>query len=175
MFKLSQNIIDLPIMSLRTGGKVGTAQQPIIDPHKFKIEGWHCHDIFSGERLILPSAEVRELVPQGLAVNDHDAMTDPDDIIRLKDIIDIDFQLIGKQVITNHKRRIGKVTDYAIDPDTMKIEKIYVSRPLYKSLTDGQLVIDRTQIIEITDKKIVVRDSDIKIESRGISPAPASA
>ena len=175
MLKLSQNITDIPIMSLRTGHKVGTAKRPIINPNKLRVEGWYCHDIFSGQQLVLPFSEVRELIPQGLAVNDHDAMTEPEDIIRLQEIIDIDFQIIGKQVVTNHKRKLGKAIDYAVDPDTMKIEKIYISRPIYKSLTDGQLVVDRSQIIETTNKKIIIRDSDIKIESRNISPIPASA
>lgn len=174
VLKLSKNITNLPIMSLRTGGKVGMASQPIINPNNLKIEGWHCQDIYSNSALILPSLEVREIVHQGIAVNDHDAMTDAEDLVRLKDIIDINFELIGKKVVTTNKRRLGKVADYALDPDSMRIQKLYVNRPVYKSLTEGQLTIDRTQIVEMTNKKIVVKDSDIKVESSVPVTAPAT-
>lgn len=175
MLKLSGSLTNLPIVSLRTGGKIGVTNQPIINPHKLKIEGWYCQDLFSGENLILLSSEVREIVPQGLAVNDHDAMTDPKDLIRLKEIIEFNFELSGKQVITDHKRKLGKVTDFAVDPENMMIQKIYVSRPIYKSLTEGQLSIDRSQVIEMTNRKIIVKDADIRIESTLPSTAPATS
>lgn len=175
MLKLSQNIIDLPIMSLRTGGRVGTATIPIINPNNLQIEGWHCTDIFSNESLVLLKSNMRDFVPQGIAVDDHEAMTDPEDIIRLKEILEINFELISKPVITDSKRRLGKVADYAIDPLSLKVQKLYVSRPVYKSLTDGQLSIDRSQIVEITNKKVVIRDVDIKIKSAIRRPLTATS
>lgn len=175
MLRLSKHIQNLPVMSLRTGGQVGTALEPIINPNDLKIEGWYCKDHFSNKTLILLAGDVRDFVPQGIAVDDHDALTEPDDLIRLKKVLDLEFELRGKQVVTNHKRKLGKVDDYALDPLTMKIQKIYVARPVYKSLTEGQLSIDRTQIIEITPKKIIVRDADVRVESPVPATVPATS
>ena len=62
------------------------------------------------------------------------------------------------------KKKLGKVLDYAVDPESMKVQKIYASQSLVKSLTGGSLSIDRDQIVEITNKEIVVQDAAVRVE-----------
>ncbi len=171
MLKLSKNIIDIPVMSLRTGGRIATATKPIINPHSLKIGAWYCDDAFSNKTLILLAQDIRDFVPQGIAVNDHDVLSEQEDLIRLQEIIQLNFVLLGKAVVSNHKRRIGKVTDYAIETTTLIIQKLYVSRPVYKSLSEGQLSIDHSQIVEITDKKIIIKEADIRVGNKSSVPA----
>jgi sporulation protein YlmC with PRC-barrel domain len=171
MLKLSNTISGIDVMSLRTGGKVGTALEPIINPHNLKIEGWFCEDHFSKQTLVLLTQDVRDFVPQGIAVNDHEALTEPDELVRLQEILKLNFALLGKQVVTNHKRKLGKVADYAVETTSMVIQKLYVARPVYRSITDGQLSIDHSQIIEINDRRIIVRDVDIKVTHPASVPA----
>lgn len=175
MLRLKQHIVNLPVMSLRTGGRVAVANEPIINPNNLLIEGWYCTDSFSKQTLVLLSKDVRDFVPQGIAIDDHEVLTEPEELIRLREIMELNFQLIGKSVTTNHRRRLGKVSDYALDSLNMKIQKLYVSRPVYKSLSDGQLSIDRSQIIEITDRRVVVRDVDVKASAGVTSTAPAAS
>lgn len=175
MLRLSQTLLDVPVLSLRTGGRVATATKPIINPHNLKVEGWYCDDTFSHETLILLSQDVREFIAQGLVINDHADLSDPEELVRLHETLELDFVLLSKPVVTNHRRRLGKVTDYALDITDMKIHKLYVSRPVYKSLTEGQLSIDRSQIIEITNRRVVVRDVDVKETSGVPSTAPATS
>lgn len=174
MLRLSKQITELPVMSLRTGGKVADSEGPIINPNNLKVEGWYCKDSRSHERLVLLAKDVRDFVPQGIAINDYEELSDPSELVRLQEILDMKFELIGKAVITNHKRRLGKVNDYAFDTDNFEIQKIYVNRPVYKSLSEGQLSIDRSQIIEINDKRILVRDADVREAVPAVSAAPAT-
>lgn len=174
MLRLSNQITDLPVLSLRTGGEIAKAGEPIINPNNLKIEGWFCTDKFSKEQLVLLPQDVRDFVPQGIAVNDHDVLTNPEELIRLQKILELEFELLGKQVITNHKRRLGKVADYAVDADSLVIQKLYVARPMYRSLSEGQLTIDRSQIIEINNRRILVRDADVKARAGAINTAPAA-
>lgn len=173
MLKLSGYVTNLPVMSLRTGGRVATATEPIINPNNLLIEGWYCEDLFSKETLVLLKQDVRDFVPQGIAINDHADLADPNELVRLKDILSLEFEILGKPVVTNHKRKLGKVADYALNTETMKIQKIFVNRPMYRSLTDGQLSIDRSQIIEITNRRVVVREAEIKVEAGAPAVAPA--
>lgn len=146
-------------MSLRTGTQVATALWPIINPNNLKVEGFVCQDGFKkGQQLILVNQDVRDLIPQGIVVNDHDVLTEPSELVRLQQIIALQFQLIGKHVVTVNKSRLGKIEDYAVDIASMYIQKLYVSQSVFKSFSGGNLGIDRTQIVEITDKKIVVQD-----------------
>lgn len=168
MFQLSGSLTNLPVISLRTGGRVAVALRPIINPNNLKVEGWYCQDHFSKDTLVLLAKDVRDIVPQGIAVDDHEKLSTPDELIRLKDVLKIDFKLIGKHVVTNNKRRVGKVDDYATDNISFMIHKLYVAQPVYKSITGGQLTIDRSQIVEIDDKQIVIKEAF----SKSSSPIP---
>lgn len=145
-------------MSLRTGQPVATAVEPIINPNNLKIEGFYCTDRFSKDELILLYQDIRDIISQGFVVDDHDVLVEPDELVRLKDIMQIGFTLIGKPVETIHKERIGKVGDYATEMETMYIQKLYVTQNMFKSFTGGNLGVDRSQINEITDKKIIINE-----------------
>ena len=162
MLQLSSMLINRPVLSLRTGTEVATALEPIINPNNLKVEGFYCQDSRSREELVLVSQDVREMMPRGLVINDHDALVLPQDLVRLKDVLGTNFVLMGKQVVTVGGRKVGKVSDYSIDTDSMYIQKIYVTQSILKSFTGSSLGIDRSQIIEITDRRIVVTDLTMK-------------
>lgn len=158
MLQLSESLLNKPVMSLRTGQQVATAMEPVINPNNLKIEGFYCTDRFSKEELILLYQDIRDVIPQGFVVDDHDVLTPAKELVRLKDIMQIGFTLIGKPVVTLSKQRVGKVSDYATEMETMYVQKIYVSQNMFKSFTGGSLGIDRNQINEITDKKIIINE-----------------
>jgi sporulation protein YlmC with PRC-barrel domain len=173
MLRLSNNYINRSILSLRNGGVIGNAVTPVINPNNLKIEGWYSENSYEKGTYVLPTSEVRESINKGLVVDDHEALTHPDDMIRLKDVISLEFELIGKTVVTESKHKIGKISDYAVEDSSYYIQKLYVDPPIVKSLTSDQKIIDRNQIVEITDKKIIVRDLDIKVKAG--NPLRASA
>ena len=175
MLQLSKTLLDRPIMSLRTGSHIGTATLPIINPNDLKIEGWHVIDDFEKGALVVLTQDIRDIIPRGIIVDDQDVFTKPEDLLRLQDTLRINFNPLGKHVITNHQRRLGKVGDYAVDMESMYIQKLYVDRSILRSLGTGQLSIDRSQIIEITPKRIVVRDVDEKAGAAAPATMPASA
>lgn len=162
-------------MSLRTGGQVATALEPIINPNNLKIEGFYCDDRFEKKQLILLTQDIRDRVEKGFVVNDHEVLVAPEDLVRLKKVLELRFSLIGKPVITTSKHRVGKVNDYAVDGDALYIQKIYVTQSLVKSLTSGSLSIDRSQIVEITDRRIVVQDPLKGVKDAVPAGAPAAA
>lgn len=170
MLQLSASILNRPVMSLRTGSQVATAVAPIVNPNNLKIEGFYCTDRFDNSELVLLYQDVRDVIPQGLVVDDSDVLVDPEDLVRLKDILKLRFELIGKQVETVSKKKVGKVSDYAVETTTMYIQKLYASQSILKSLTGGSLSIDRTQIQEITNKRVIINE----LESTVAAPAPAA-
>ncbi|HSX27779.1 MAG TPA: hypothetical protein VLG25_03285, partial [Patescibacteria group bacterium] len=109
MLQLSKNLIGKPVMSLRTGGEVARTISPIIDPKNLKIEGFYCQDRFNKGTLVLLSQDIRDVVNHGLVVNDHDVLADPDELVRLKDLMKVNFDILGKPVVTVSKSKVGKV------------------------------------------------------------------
>jgi sporulation protein YlmC with PRC-barrel domain len=157
MFQLSKALINRPVMSLRTGRPVATTTQAIINPDNLKIEGLYCQDSVNKKRLVLIYQDIRDSIPQGLVIDDHDVLCEPEELVRLKNVLDIGFELIGMPVYTTTKKRLGKVSDYAVESSTFYIQKFYVSQSLLKSF-NGSLSVDRSQIVEITNKRIVIQD-----------------
>lgn len=169
MLQLSNSLVSKQVMSLRTGSPIAAITGPIINPDNLKIEGFYCQDRFNKQELVLLYQDIRDTLPQGFVVNDHDVLVEPEELIRLKDVIALDFELIGKQVVTTSNQKMGKVSDYATETETMFIQKIYVAQSLVKSFTGGSLSIDRTQVQEITPSRVVIDDLLNK------APAPAAA
>ncbi len=158
MLQLSNSLLNKSVMSLRTGSAIASIVGPIINPNNLKIEGFYCQDRFNKQLLVLLYQDIRDLLPQGYVVNDHDVLVEPGELVRLKEVLDLDFELIGKQVVTTSKQRIGKVSDYATETETMLIQKIYVAQSLMKSLTGGSLSVDRSQVNEVTPKRLIIND-----------------
>lgn len=158
MLQLSASLINKSVLSLRTGSKIAQVVGAIINPDNLKIEGFYCQDIFDKKLYVLLYQDIRDIVPQGYAVNDHDVLVAPEDLVRLKKIIDLGYDLLGKQVVTVSKEKVGKVSDYSADTESMYIQKIYVAQSIFKSFVGGSLIIDRSQVNEITPTRIVIND-----------------
>jgi len=163
-----KQILIRPVMSLRTGTQVATAVQPILNPNNLKIEGFYCQDRFDKNQLVMLYQDIRDILPQGFVVDDHDVLVDADELVRLKDVMKLNFELLGKPVETVSKHKVGKVSDFATEVSTMYIQKLYVSQSLLKSFTGGSLSIDRNQIVEITPRRIIINDLE------GTTNAPAT-
>src|SRR5579884_999108 len=127
MLMLSKSLLNQPVMSLRTGSQIAIAQEPIINPHNLKILGWWCSGP-AGRRLVLLAKDVRQVMPNGLAVNDEEDLSSPEDLVRHSEILNIQFQLMDKLVKTK-RQKLGKVSDYSYN-EGLFVQKLYVSRPL---------------------------------------------
>lgn len=169
MLQVSSAFIDRPVLSLRSGAQVATTMSALINPTNLKIEGFYCQVRGEKEQLILLTQDIRDTITQGFVINDQDNLAPIEELVRLKDIIDMQFDIIGKQVITLSGDKVGKITDYAVDAQTMFIHKLYASQSILKHLAGGMLSIDRTQVNEITEKSVVINDLQQKV------PADAKA
>lgn len=171
MLQLSSMLTNRPVLSLRTGTEVATAVEPIINPGNLKIEGFYCQDSRSHQTLILVSQDVRDVMPRGVIINDHDQLVQPEELVRLNPVLQLSFSLLGKHVETASGTKLGRVGDYSVDTESMFIQKIYVTQSILKSFSGGNLGVDRSQIVEITNKKIVVSDLLQKVPARASAVA----
>lgn len=171
MLVLNKNLETVPIMSLQNGGKLGMAQQPIIDPRKLQITAYYA----SGPRIhstsVIHTADIREYGPLGFIVNGADSIMElNEELVRLNEVINFHFTLIGKQVIDEKKRKLGKVVEYTIETDGFFVQKIHVGQSIIKNFASSNLIIHRSQIVELTDKTIIVRSGAVK-ETTGLIQA----
>jgi hypothetical protein len=174
MLRMSESLFNIPVISLRIGQPIAIAIEPIINPHNLKIIGWWCKGPNINGLQILLTDDIRENISRGLAVNDEDALSSPDDLVRYKEILDAHFKLTDKLVKTKH-HKIGKVHDFSYN-DGLFVQKLYVARSLMKVFSaEDTAIVDRTQIIEITDTYILVRDTEIKAGEEELAGAALPA
>lgn len=164
MLFLSTKITNLPLLSIRTSGRIGTILEPIINPHNLHIDGFYCQTFQNKEKLILLDMHIREFSPRGIIIDDHLSLGEPNDLVRLKPIIDINFKLENKLVVVG-KKKVGKVIEYSVDRDSLFIQKLYTQPPVWQSLNQSRLVFDRSSVIEVTDSYILVKGPEEKIKA----------
>jgi sporulation protein YlmC with PRC-barrel domain len=80
-------------------------------------------------------------------------------------------KIINLPVYTESKEYLGLLIDLDIDLDTGKIEKYFVkNKNFLKNLWQGCLIIVPSQIVAISEKKIIVKDNINKVEDLVSSP-----
>ena len=163
MLVLNTQLQNIPIMSLQSGGSLGMAAEPIIDPRKLQIVAYHVTGPRIQEPSILYTSDIREIGPLGLIVDHADrVMTLDEDLVRLQEVISLNFTLIGKTVFDDQKKRLGKVIEYTVESETFLIQKLHLGQSLLKNIKSSGLLIHRSQIVEVTDKKIIVRSATVQ-------------
>lgn len=157
MLMLSSRLKDASVMSLQTGAKIAQVTKPVIDPATLDIVAYRLSGkSLDSEDSLLLTRDIREVGNLGLIIDSVDELVLSEDIIKLQDILKLNFKLIDMAVIDDNKTKLGRVDDFSIDPMDFKIHQINVKRPLIKSLQNSDLIINRTQIVEINNDHIVV-------------------
>jgi uncharacterized protein YrrD len=157
MLITGSRLVNAPVMGLQTGSELARTKKAIIDPKRLEIIAYELEGpLLDEDPSLLRIADVREFSDIGLIVDSSDEFVGVEDIIKLKEIYDINFTPIGMTVIDEKRQKLGKVDSYTIETGAFLIQQLLVKRPLLKSLNDTQLLIHRTQITEINDDEIIV-------------------
>lgn len=161
MLITAERLIDTPVMSLQTGGQLARTKTPLIDPRNLMIVAYELDGpSLDTKPSFLMMSDVRELSNLGLIVDSSDEFIGLNDVIRIREVYDIGFQLIGKTVRDTKDAKLGKVTGYSIEPGSFMIKQLNVKRPFLKSFTDTELIIDRMQITEVNDTEIIISNDE---------------
>jgi len=151
-------LINTPVMSLQTGSEIARMQRAIINPDNLYIIAFE----LSGKSLdyhpsFLRVEDIRELGEMGVIIDASDEFVGLGDIISLKNIYKSGFELDGLKVIDEDNNKLGKVYGTVINPATFIVQQLNVKRPLLKSLGDTEILVHRSQIIDVNNSRIVVR------------------
>ena len=157
MILLESTLRGAPVMGLQTSGQIARLSTPVIDPATLSILAYTVESpSFSDSPWLLRIADVREMSDIGFIIDSSDEFIKPQDVMKIDDIYALNFQLTGKSVTDEKRRKLGKVIDFTLETGNFIIQQLTVRRPIFKSLNDTELLIHRSQIIEINDTTIVV-------------------
>lgn len=159
MLILGSQLNQTPVMSLQTGTQLAIAGDPLVDPSNLQILAYKLEDSISGAKQteLIRIADIRELSKLGFIIDSIDEFVQPTDVIKINEIYNLNFNLIGMKVIDQKNSRIGIITDFTIDLNNFMVQQLIVKRPILKSFNDPELTIHRSQITAVDDYKITIK------------------
>lgn len=157
MILLGSTLTNIPVMGIQTGGELARTDSPIIDPAHLTVIAYTLHGHITDHKdPLLSVADIREISDIGIIVDSSDEFIEPDDVIKVRDVYEQKFHLVGTAVTNERREKLGKVIDFTMDTGGFVVQQLTVKRPLFHSLNDTELLIHRSQIIEINNDAIVV-------------------
>lgn len=171
MLLIASQIVNLPILSLRDGGKLGVISGILIDHNRLSVKAFWAR-VYSDPKKIylLTSDSVLSLSHKGAIVQNHESLDLKQDLPAYKEYFEVDYQIPGKKVIRNN-RKLGLADDFVIDARDLKISDIIVRPSTLTLFRVSQNRFSRRQIKEINDTSIIVSDDSGKIKSSSFAPA----
>ena len=142
---MNSRIIGTPILSVQAGGPIATIKSAIIDPNDLKILGFHLEGplVNRAEARILDVRSIREYSQLGMVIDNIEELVAPDDVIKIQNVLELNFDLINLKVRTKKGTKLGHIIDYTLTSEDFIVQQIIVRRPLVKSLVDPELTISR--------------------------------
>ncbi|MBR0242405.1 PRC-barrel domain-containing protein [Candidatus Saccharibacteria bacterium] len=160
MLVYASKLLGAPVLSMQATSQVATIATPIVDPDSLKIVAFFVSGPLVKNTNILDAKSIREYSKYGCVIDSIDELAEKDDIVKVSKIIDLNFNLNGLRVETKKGTKLGKVIDFTVTPDDFTVQQIIVKRPLVKSFLDPELTIPRSEIVEVTDYKIIVKNEE---------------
>ena len=153
-------LLKYPILSLHTASRIAEVKGLVIDPNFLKVVAFEISAASSRQSLFLEASSVREFSKMGMIVDSDEEFVEKDDVIKLKETIDLGFSLDNMKVISKKKAMLGRIEDFIINTEDFQIMQLIVKRPIYKALIDPEQVIGRSDIHEINDSEIIVKSEE---------------
>ena len=168
MLVTNSKLIGTTILSVQAGGPIASITSPIIDPDNLKIIAFELEGPAAPKNgaNILDVSSIREYSNLGMVVDDADEFVTADDVIKISDVLALNFNLIDLKVKTRKGTKLGHIQDFTVNPVDFIIQQIIVKRPPVKAFLDPELTISRREIIEVTDYEVVVKDEEKVLKQR---------
>lgn len=160
----ASHLIGTPILSVQASGPIAAVADFVVEPNSLKILGFFTNLRTAAN--LLDAKSIREFSAYGFVIDSADEFVEKDDVIKLSQAIDLNFNPIGLKVETKKGSKLGRVADFTVTSEDFTLQQLIVRRPLMKSFLDPELTIPRREIVEITDDKIIVKDEEKTIKRK---------
>lgn len=156
--------IDAPLISLQMEAEVARTAQPIVDPRKLIVVGFYTESHRHEPQHVIHTSDIREVSHLGLIIDSSEDIMPLDDLVRLQQVIDFNFELMGIPVVDDRGKKYGKVSDYSVDPNSFYIQQLFTQQSFLKSLSSLSQIIHRSQIISVTNERITIKSPTVTEE-----------
>lgn len=179
MYALASKLVGLPILSLQNAETLSHITGLVMEPGNLEVLAIRCQPTAEVRRHpVILMRDVRQFAIDCILIDAAETMDEGDEIVRLTPLLEKPWQPVGLAVVTDLRRKVGHVEDFTVNLDSHRLQKLYVRPPLLRSLIGSSLIIDRNQVIDVTPKEIVVRDTVLSMPATSMlaaKPLPEQA
>ncbi len=150
-------LIGLPLVVRDSPVKLGRVFNLFMDPDKGILAA-----IQTTHAQVIAPVDLGEFKGDAWEVRDEDAPIHELDLVRLQTISKERRTLIRKQVITKDGTELGRVDDFMLDMATLSLTQLHVIKRGWLFRVVGEHLINRRQILEITDHAVIVKNQHVK-------------
>lgn len=159
MLVYGTKLLNTRVLSVQTGSTIGNVSRIIVNPDNLQIIALKISGpLVSPDAYILDIASIREYSTYGIIIDSIDELVASDDIIKISEILALNFNLVNLKVETKKGSKLGRIMDYTFTSEDFMIQQLIVKRPAIKSLLDPELTISRKEIVEVNDYKVIIED-----------------
>lgn len=159
MLVYGTKLLNTRVLSVQTGSTIGNVSRIIVNPDNLQIIALEISGpLVSPDAYILDIASIREYSTYGIVIDSIDELVASDDIIKISEILALNFNLVNLKVETKKGSKLGRIMDYTFTSEDFMIQQLIVKRPAIKSLLDPELTISRKEIVEVNDYKVIIED-----------------
>ncbi len=161
MIRQYSKIIGTHVLSYVEGDALATVEDLIVHPDTGKVEGFWVKPLtLPLKHAVLPWEGVVAW-KRHLYVKDDQAIAEPEEIIRIADILTRKTYYIGNKVKTESGKRLGKVFDLDFDEHKMFLRYLFV-RKSFPFLRSAPQFVHFDSIVQVLPEVIIVKDEDEK-------------
>jgi len=169
MLKLASTIIGLPIKNIRDGLNLGEVRDFVVDPVDGEILAISLKPHLFSSLKIISLIDIREINPEMVIVDSSDVLSEPEEVIRVKEVLGSGIKILKNKVVTESGQKLGEVYDFTFDLIEKELSRIYVKGNFIKELLSlSELIIPKEKIIKITPKAIYVEDGVIGVKEKEV-------
>lgn len=159
MLVYGTKLLNTRVLSVQTGSTIGNVSRIIVNPDNLQIIALEISGpLVSPDAYILDIASIREYSAYGIVIDSIDELVASDDIIKISEILALNFNLVNLKAETKKGSKLGRIMDYTFTSEDFMIQQLIVKRPAIKSLLDPELTISRKEIVEVNDYKVIIED-----------------
>ena len=167
MLVYGSKLLNTQVLSVQTGSPIGYVSKIIVNPDNLQIIALELTGpLVDSENYILDISSIREYSTYGIVVDSVDELVAPDDVIKISEILALNFELTNLKVETKKGSKLGHIIDYTFTSEDFTIQQIIVKRPVIKSLIDPELTISRQEIVEVNDYKVIIKDEEKTVKEK---------
>ena len=157
MIQEFNKIIGKPIVGSEDGAYLAVIQDIIIHPDTGKIEGFWVKPLtLPIKNGILQSDAILEW-KKNIYIKDDKEIAEPDEIIRISEILSRETYFIGNTVKNESDEILGKVFDIDFDSKKLYLKNLHIEKS-FLGFNQSQRIISYDNIIKVLPEYILVKD-----------------